>query len=79
MTYSSLMVYVDDEADNVARIGFGRDLAAIYDATLIGISVSEPEPPLVDAYVAGGMAGEILTLRRDQADGIAHARAQRLA
>ncbi|WP_191555364.1 universal stress protein [Brevundimonas aurantiaca] len=69
MTYSSLMVYVDDEADNVARIGFARDLAVVFDATLIGISVSEPEPPLVDAYVAGGMAGEILTLRRDQADG----------
>ena len=69
MTYASLMVYVDDEADNVARIGFARDLAVVFDATLIGISVSEPEPPLVDAYVAGGMAGEILTLRRDQADG----------
>ena len=69
MTYASLMVYVDDEPDNVARIGFARDLAAIHDATLIGVSVSEPEPPLVDAYVAGGMAGEILTLRRDQADG----------
>jgi len=69
MSYASLMVYVDDEADNVARIGFARDLAAIHDAALIGVAVSEPEPPLVDAYVAGGMAGEILALRRDQADG----------
>lgn len=80
MTYASLMVYVDDEADNVARIGFARDLAAVHDAALIGISVSEPTPPLVDAVAAGGMTGEILTLRRDQADAeLAEARQRFLA
>ncbi|WP_292069975.1 universal stress protein [Brevundimonas sp. UBA7534] len=77
MTYANLMVYVDDEPDNVARIGFGCDLARAFGAAVIGVSVSEAEPPLIDAAAAGGMAGEILTLRRDQADAeLAAARAR---
>lgn len=68
MTYANLMVYVDDEPDNAVRIGFGCDLARAFDAAVIGVSVSEAEPPLIDAAAGGAMAGEILALRRDQAD-----------
>lgn len=67
MTCANLMVYVDDEPDNVARIGLACDLARALDADVIGVSVSEAEPPLADVAAAGGMAGEILSLRRDQA------------
>lgn len=77
MTCANLMVYVDDEPDNVARIGFACDLARALDAEVIGVSVSEAEPPLADVAAVGGMAGEILSLRRDQAAAeLAEARAR---
>lgn len=68
MTWSSLIVYVDDEADNTQRIEQACTLAKAHGAHLIGVSACAPETPLADAYGAGILLGEVLTAQHERAE-----------
>lgn len=68
MNRPTLMAYVDDASDADCRLNCLFDLAAGLDAQVLGVSVSEAEPPLPDGYAFGAMAGETLGLRRDAAE-----------
>jgi nucleotide-binding universal stress UspA family protein len=68
MTWSSLIVYVDDEADNIHRIEQACELALAHGAHLIGVSACAPETPLADAYGAGILLGEVLTEQHERAE-----------
>lgn len=68
MTYASLMVYVDEGPETEVRVKLACDLAAQFDARLIGISVSFPDAPQVDPFAGGAMLGEMLGLFRDAAE-----------
>ncbi len=50
MTFSTLMVHVDLEQPNDARLRIAGDLAEKFNAKVIGIAASNPQPP----YYAGG-------------------------
>ena len=67
MTWSSLIVYVDDEPDNVARIKLACDLARKHHAHLIGLSACAPVTPVVDGADALGMIGEIIEVQHEWA------------
>ena len=68
MTWSSLIVYVDDEPDNTQRIEQACDLAKAHGAHLIGVSACAPETPMADAYGAGILMGEVLTAQHERAE-----------
>lgn len=68
MTWSSLIVYVDDEPDNSQRIEQAVDLAKAHGAHLIGVSACAPETPVADAYGAGILMGEVLTAQHERAE-----------
>lgn len=68
MTWSSLIVYVDDEADNIQRIEQAAALAKAHGAHLIGVSACAPETPVADAYGAGILLGEVLTEQHERAE-----------
>jgi nucleotide-binding universal stress UspA family protein len=68
MTWSSLIVYVDDEADNTQRIEQAAALAEAHGAHLIGVSACAPETPLADAYGAGILLGEVLIEQHERAE-----------
>ncbi len=50
MTFSTLMVHLDLEQANDARLQITGELAEKFDAKVIGIAASDPQPP----YYAGG-------------------------
>jgi len=50
MTFSTLMVHLDLEQPNDARLQITGDLAEKFDAKVIGITAATPQPP----YYAGG-------------------------
>lgn len=68
MTWSSLIVYVDDEPDNTHRIEQACALAKAHDAHLIGVSACAPETPVADAYGAGILLGEVLSAQHERAE-----------
>ena len=68
MTWSSLIVYVDDEPDNIQRIEQAAALAKAHGAHLIGVSACAPETPMADAYGAGILLGEVLTAQHERAE-----------
>ena len=68
MTWSSLIVYVDDEADNTQRIEQAAALAKAHGAHLIGVSACAPETPVADAYGAGILLGEVLIEQHERAE-----------
>lgn len=68
MTWSSLIVYVDDEPDNTQRIEQAAALAKAHGAHLIGVSACAPETPMADAYGAGILMGEVLTAQHERAE-----------
>lgn len=73
MTWSSLMVYVDDEADCPARLKEAAALAKDYGAQgrgarLIGVSGCAPETPMADAYGAGILLGEVMAAQKERAE-----------
>ena len=68
MTWSSLIVYVDDEPDNTQRIEQAAALAKAHGAHLIGVSACAPETPMADAYGAGILLGEVLTAQHERAE-----------
>jgi nucleotide-binding universal stress UspA family protein len=63
MTYSTLMVHVDLEHSNDARLQISGDLAERFDAKLIGIAACEPQP----AYYAEGAFADSLVEREQGA------------
>lgn len=73
MSWSSLIVYVDDEADCSARLQEACSLARIQGreaggARLIGVSGCAPETPMADAYGAGILLGEVMAAQRERAE-----------
>jgi len=68
MTWSSLIVYVDDEPDNTQRIEQAAALATAHGAHLIGVSACAPETPMADAYGAGILMGEVMTAQHERAE-----------
>lgn len=66
MTCPSLLVYVDDSDESDARVELACDLAVSFDALLIGLSASLPQPPMLDPV--SGM-GDVLALYRQEAEG----------
>jgi len=64
MPWTSLIVYVDDEADNPARLIEACTLARAYGARLIGVSGCAPETPVADAYGAGILLGEVMAAQQ---------------
>ena len=50
MTFSTLMVHLELEHPNDARLQIAGDLAERFNAEVIGIAASNPQPP----YYAGG-------------------------
>ena len=68
MTWSSLIVYVDDEADNIQRIEQAAALAKAHGAHLIGVAACAPETPVADAYGAGILLGEVLIEQHERAE-----------
>jgi nucleotide-binding universal stress UspA family protein len=68
MTWSSLIVYVDDEPDNIQRVEQAVALAKAHGAHLIGVSACAPETPMADAYGAGILLGEVLTAQHERAE-----------
>ena len=57
MTYSTLMVHLELEHSNDARLQIAGDLAEQFDAKLIGIAAADPQP----AYYAGGALRKVLS------------------
>lgn len=68
MTWSSLIIYVDDEADNTQRIEQACEMAKAHGAHLIGVSACAPETPVADAYGAGILLGEVLIEQHERAE-----------
>lgn len=56
MTYASLMVHLELDQPNDARVAVGMDLAELFDATLIGIAAADWEPPY---YAEGALAHDL--------------------
>ncbi len=65
MTYASLLVAVEDGPESESRLELACDLAAAFDAYLIGLSVGSIAPPFYDPMTGGAMVGELLTLYQD--------------
>jgi nucleotide-binding universal stress UspA family protein len=58
MNYAALMVYVDNGGQAAGRIALARDLAATFDAALIGVSGSTPRRPDVHPPARAALIGE---------------------
>lgn len=65
MTCPSLIVYVDDSDGSDARVELACDLAVSFDALLIGLSASLPQPPMLDPV--SGM-GDVLAVYQQAAE-----------
>jgi nucleotide-binding universal stress UspA family protein len=57
MTYSSVMVHLDLDQSNNARLRVAGDLAEAFDARLIGVASCQPQPPV---YADGGFAQSLV-------------------
>ena len=68
MTYASVMVYVDDEVAGAMRIKLAAEVAAHFDARVLGIMGSPVQSPIVDSYTGGAMLGETIALFQDIAE-----------
>ena len=60
MSYSTLMVHLELERSNDARLRIAGDLAEQFDARLIGIAACDPQPP---HYAGGAFAQGLVELR----------------
>ena len=68
MTFTSLLVAVDDGPASDSRLELACDLAQAFGARLTGLCVGSIAPPLYDPMSGGAMVGELLTLYRDMAE-----------
>jgi len=55
MTFSTLMVHLELEHANDARLQIAGDLAEKFDSKLIGIAAADPQPPYADGIAAQGL------------------------
>lgn len=69
---SSLLVYTEDSAASDARLEFACDLADRFDACVVGLSASEPQPPMYDPL--GGLGDVLVALREAAEDDVLRAR-----
>lgn len=65
MTYSSLMVHLDLEESNDARLHVAGDLAEQFNAKLIGIACCQPQPSI---YANGSFAQSLVQQLRAEAE-----------
>ena len=63
MTYSTLMVYLELEHPNDARLQIAGDLAERFDAKLIGIAACDPQPGY---YAEGAFAQGLIECERTE-------------
>jgi nucleotide-binding universal stress UspA family protein len=63
MTYSTLMVYLELEHPNDARLRIAGDLSEQFDAKLIGIAACDPKLVL---YASDGFAGDLVERQRSE-------------
>lgn len=70
----SLLVYVEDNTSSDARLEMACDLADRFDARVIGVSASEPQPPMYDPL--GGPAEVLVAPREAAEDDVRRARAR---
>jgi nucleotide-binding universal stress UspA family protein len=61
MSYASLMVHLDLEPSNDARLRIAGDLARRFGSHVIGIAAGDPNPP---AYAKGTFAGALIAQQR---------------
>ena len=60
MTYSSLMVHLDLDQPNDARLHVAGDLAELFDSRLIGLACCQPQPSVyADGTFAQGMVKQL--------------------
>ena len=74
MTYSTLMVHLDLDEPNDARLHIAGDLAEQFDAKLIGIASCQPQPSV---YADGSFAHGLVEQLRKEAEGKLHSLQQR--
>ena len=60
MTYASLLVAVEEGTASDARVELACDLAAAFDAHLIGLCAGSIAPPLYDPMSGGAMVGGVM-------------------
>ena len=65
MTYSTVMVHLDLDESNDARLHVAGDLAERFDAKLIGIACCQPQPSV---YADGAFAQTIVRQLEEEAD-----------
>jgi nucleotide-binding universal stress UspA family protein len=63
MTFSTLMVHLELEHANDARLRIAGDLAETFDSKLIGIAAADPQPPF---YAEGMLAEELVNREREE-------------
>jgi nucleotide-binding universal stress UspA family protein len=63
MTFSTLMVHLELEHANDARLQIAGDLAEKFEAKLIGIAAADPQPPF---YAEGMLAQGLVNHERDE-------------
>jgi len=63
MTFSTLMVHLDLEHSNDARLRIAVDLAEQFDAKLIGIAAADPQPA---HYASGDFAQGLVAHERSE-------------
>lgn len=68
MTYASLLVAIDEGSESDSRLELACDIANVFNAHLIGMSVGSIAPPLYDPLAGGAMVGELFALYRDAAE-----------
>ena len=70
----SLLVYVGDDASSDARLEMACDLADRFDACVIGVAASDPQPPMYDPI--GGLGDVMVALREAAEEDVRRARAR---
>ena len=68
MRFASLLVYVDEGPEAIARVALACAIAGLSKAHVIGLAASMPDVPQIDPYAGGAMTGEMLSLFRDIAE-----------
>lgn len=67
MTIKSLLVSANKDSGRDVRLKLSCDLAAAFDARLVGIGACALEPVPTDPFGTGAMTGELLSLYQDMA------------
>ena len=57
MRFASLLVYVDEGPEAIARVALACAIAGLSKAHVIGLAASMPDVPQIDPYAGGAMTG----------------------